>query len=435
MLSWPRLLAGCVAALLTSAALWFLPAGGVAAACSPLPCSQVAVPMPHHLDFKSDHGGVTDRIGVGTGFTYVDPRAGGGGYEPSRLATGDGLLRITTGPGIAYLDANSLENSLAVGVPERARVFSVRTAIETPPRGGGPWEQGGIWIGIDQDNYLKLVVLSHPRRIGVEFLGEADGQSAFFQPGATFARRFVEVRHLENEKVGLVMRADVNAGTVAAFYSVDGGDLIHLATFVPPPGLLSGGAAVDPGLTGGRLAGLFASHRFGPAPLEYRFDLFDVACHNPGCPKSTPDPGPGAGPRRAPDGEPNPRRTVEDTGVAGSLRASLRHRRRVRISRLVARGLPVVLRCSEQCSMRARIRGTGRWGRAVGLPGLRAGIAVGSGKARRSSAGKVRTRLSIFPGMRRRLQRVVPAGLAIEAIVRSRDGHSVRLKRIVRVGR
>lgn len=425
MLAWTRLLAGCVAALPTSAALWALAAGGAAAACSPLPCSQVPVSMPHHLHFGADHGGVTDRSGVGTGFTYVDPPAGGGGYEPSRLATGDGLLRITTRPGIAYLDANSLENALAVGVPSRARVFSVWTEIDAPPRGSGPWEQGGIWIGIDQDNYLKLVALSHPRRIGVEFLGEADGHSDFDRPDTTFARRDVEVRDLDRKRVRLVMRADVNAGTVAAFYSVDGGDLIHLATFVPPPRLLGGGAAVDPGLTGGRLAGVFATHRFGLGPLEYRFDRFDVACHNHGCPQSIPDPGPGT----------RPRHRARDRGAAGSLRAKLRHRRRMRISRLVARGLPVILSCSERCSMRARIRGTRRWGRAVGLKARRAGVAVGSGTARQPSAGNVRTRLSIFPGMKRKLRRVVPPRLAIEAVVQSAHGKSVRLQTSVRLRR
>jgi len=421
MLVWTRLLAGCGAALPTTAIIWALAAGGsAAAACSPLPCSQVPVSMPHELHFGADHGGVTDRGGVGTGFTYVDPPAGGGGYVPSRLATGDGQLRITTGPGIAYLDANSLENALAVGVPSSARVFSVWTEIDAPPRGSGPWEQGGIWIGVDQDNYLKLVALSHPRRIGVEFLGEADGQSEFDRPDSTFARRDVEVRDLDRKRVVLVMRADVNAGTVAAFYSVDGADLVHLATFRPPAGLLSGGAALDPALSGGRLAGVFATHRFGLGPLEYRFDHFYVACHDHGCPASKPDPGSGTKLLRA----------GRDRGASGSLRARLRHRSRIRIARLMARGLPVTLTCSEPCSMRARLRGTRRWARTVGL---KPGVAVGSGKVRQPSAGEVRTRLSILPGMKRELRRVVPARLAVVAVVRSAHGERVRLRTSVRL--
>jgi hypothetical protein len=404
-----------------------LTADDAAAACGPLPCSEIVAPMPFQLDFGSHHGGLVDAGGTGTGFTYVDPPSGGGGYQPSRLSTGDGLLRIGTGPGIAYLEENSLENGLAVGVPASARVFSVRTTIDSPPRGTGQWEQGGIWLGIDQDNYMKLVVLSHEHRIGVEFLGESDGRSPFFRPGAQFARRFVGVRDLHTKRVDLVMRADVDDGTVAAFYSKDGGELLHVATFAPPTRILTGGAAVDQVLAGGRLAGLLASHRLGPGPLEYRFDSFDVACHNEGCPRSATEPR--SGRRTAPG------RTTEVSRRAGSLLATLRHPRRMRIARLVARGLPVVLRCNEQCSMRARVRGSRHWGRTVGLVARRSGVVIGSGQARRPSAGSVRTRLRVYPPMKRRVRRVLPARLTIEALVRSPDGHRVRLRSVVRVRR
>jgi hypothetical protein len=418
-----------------------LTADDAAAACAPLPCSEVVAPMPFQLDFASDHGGLVDAGGTGTGFTYVDPPAGGGGYQPSRLSTGDGLLRIGTGPGIAYLEENSLENALAVGVPASARVFSVGTTIDTPARGTGQWEQGGIWIGIDQDNYLKLVVLSHEHRIGVEFLGESDGRSAFWRPGAQFARRFVGVRDLHTKRVELVMRADVDAGTVAAFYSKNGEDLIHVATFVPPTRLLTGGAAAFPGLAGSRLAGVLASHRLGPGPLEYRFDSFEVACHNQGCARSAPDPGSGGpkSPRRSPNpgsgGRTSPRRTTKVSGRAGSLRATLRHPRRMRIGRLVARGLPVVLRCNEECSMRARVRGSRHWGRTVGLVARRSGVAIGSGQAGRPSAGSVRTRLTVHRRMKGRVRRVLPARLTVETLVRAPDGDRVRLRSVVRVRR
>jgi hypothetical protein len=48
--------------------------------------------------------------------------------------------------------------------------------------------------GVDQDNYLKLVAISNCHRVGIELLGEADGRSALYSPGALFARRFAGVR-------------------------------------------------------------------------------------------------------------------------------------------------------------------------------------------------------------------------------------------------
>jgi hypothetical protein len=431
-----RLRAGRVsAALIATAALLALGAGNAAAACSALPCAELVAPLPYELDFGSNHGGVPDRHGVGTGFTYVDPPQTGGGFEPGRLLTGDGTLRITTGPGIAYRADNTLENGLAVGVPAAARVFSVETTIDRPPRGSGRYEQGGLWLGTGQDNYLKLVVISQGGRIGVQLLGEADERSALSSPGGPFARRFVNVPALDKKRVTLVMRGDAQAGTVAAFYAVDDGDLEYVATFEPPPTLLTGGAVVDPVLAGGRLAGVFATHRRGLGPVEYRFERFEVACHNDGCPRSRPDPGPGGRGGRANKRNPrddDARRIRTTSGTSGSLRATLRHARRVRGTRLVARGLPVVLRCSERCAMRARLHGARRWARAVGIVAT-SRIAVGGGQVRMRGTGVARTRLRVFPRMRGRFQRSLPRRVAIEATVRSPSGRRVRLRSFVTI--
>jgi hypothetical protein len=386
--------------------------------------------MPHELGFHTDHGGVPDARGEGTGFTYVDPPRTGTGYEPSRLSSGDGVLRITTGPGIAYLRENSLENRLAVGIQGAARVFSVQTTINRPPRGTGRYEQGGLWVGTDQDNYVKLVTISYRARTGVQLLGEAGS------PGARFARRFVSVPNLEEHRVRLVLRGNAEAGTVAGFYSIDGGELIHVATFTPPPHLLTGGSAVNTLLNGGRLAGIFASHRLGAGPLDYHFDSFEVDCHNDGCRGAMPGSGPGGAHKTpAPGGHVGLGKGVRATGVAGSLRATLWHQRSIRVSRLVSRGIPVLLRCSEPCWMRARARASRSWAQAVGFADRRSGITVGSGNATRRRAGKVRTRLTVLAHMRPRLRRVLPPRVAIEATVRASDGRRVRLRSFVRARR
>jgi hypothetical protein len=410
------------------------------AGCSPFPCSQVIVPLPHQLDFGADHGGVRDGRGTGTGFTYVAPPRTDEGFEPSRLLTGDGLLRITTGTGINYRDVNTLENALAVGVPASARVFSAHTTLDRPPLGTWRWEQGGLWLGTDQDNYLKLVVLAHASQgIGVEFLGEARGQSPTAPASATFARRFVAIRDLHNMRVTLVMRADVEAGTVAAFYAVQGGGLQHVATFAPPRELLAGGERVDPTLAGARLAGVFATHRLGGTPLEYRFDRFDIACHDESCPASIPDPGPGGpasnviDPETGPSGGADRRATV--VGWSDDLRVTLRHPRRVRASRLASRGLPILLRCSKRCSMRARMLGSRRWARTAALRVERFGIALGGGHARVARAGLARGRLTVARPLKDRVRSVAPGRVAIEARVTSAGGRRVLLRSSVKVRR
>ena len=416
------------AAIVAAAGLWLAGTIGADAACTSSACSQLIAPTPLVLDFASDHGGVTDGTGVGTGFTYVDPTGSGGGYEPSRLTTGGGQLRIRTGGGTSYLADNSLENALAVGVPAAAQVFSVLATLDRPARGTGAYEQAGIWIGVDQDNYVKVVVLSSRSGPGIQVLGEAGGQNAFAPPATRRPRRFIPVAGLDQHEVTLVLRADVTSSTVAAFYAIGGGELKPVGTLVVPPEILTGGGRVAPSLAGGRLAGVSATHRRGPGPLEYGFDGFDLACHNAGCPVTRPDPGPGelldeddAGSAGSRD---ELRRIQITTGHAGPLSSTLRHPRRIRASRLLARGLPLTLECSEACAMRARLRG-----RAAG----RSRFAFGSGRVRTPAAGAVHARLKLFPRVKRRLRRRPPRALRIEATIRTPTGHRLALRSSVRV--
>jgi hypothetical protein len=427
-----------LAALVAAAGLGLLSPGAAGAACTPLPCSQLIAPTPHILDFASDHGGVRDGAGAGTGFTYVDPTGEGGGYEPSRLSTGGGLLRIRTAGGTSYLGDNSLENALAIGVPAAAKVFSVRAIVDRPAPGTGSYEQAGIWVGVDQDNYVKLVILSNRSGPGLQVLGEAGGENSFPAPATRRPRRFVPVAGLEAARVTLLLRVDVAASTVAGFYALGGGEPKPVGTFAVPPELLTGGGRVDQVLAGGRLAGVAATHRRGPGPLEYSFDGFDLVCHNAGCPVTRPDPGPGdlvgddsGEPGGRGDGD--LRRVELVTGRSGQFTSSLRHPRRIRASRLLKRGLAVTLDCSERCAMRARLHGSRRWESSVGLAARRSGVTLGAGRVRAPGLGAGNARLKVFPGMKRRLRRVLPRQLTIVATVRTHTGRRLTLRSSVRI--
>ena len=125
------------------------------------PCSEILVDLPYALDFASDQGGVVDRDGVGTGFTYVDPPTNGAGYIPENLFvdTAAGLLRAETTAGLSLQDVNSGDNALAVGIDAPSQVTRIEATLDNPLWTGGN-EQAGLWFGNDEDNYIKLVVVS-----------------------------------------------------------------------------------------------------------------------------------------------------------------------------------------------------------------------------------------------------------------------------------
>ena len=152
-------------------------------ACSPistLDCEDLAVSLPFSLEFDGTEGGLGN-----TGFTMVDnPSAriavdgpisdsNVPGYEPSRLSITNGTLIINANNGIAFRtngtgpafssDVNSQINTLGVGIDANANGnFSVATTIVNPyTDGSNNSEQGGIWFGLNEDNFVKLIANSN----------------------------------------------------------------------------------------------------------------------------------------------------------------------------------------------------------------------------------------------------------------------------------
>ena len=240
--------------------------------CAPLDCTQVKVAAPYVLDFSADHGGLQAGNGVGTGFTWVDkPTAGGTGYIPANLEvdTAASVLKITTTAGIATQAANNQDNALGVGIDAADQISILDTTVVNLPALVPNFQQAGLWYGIDNDNYLKLVVVYDPAGTRAQFVEERAGVTQQQVVGAAFPAG--------TTKVYLRMRGDPVAHTMTGFYSLDGVSYAEMSTFDVPPGLFNADAAgIDPALGTRVFGGVFATHRFAGGPTVFQFDNFSL---------------------------------------------------------------------------------------------------------------------------------------------------------------
>ena len=237
--------------------------------CIPLGCTEALVDVPHSLDFGSDQGGIPDRDGVGTGFTYIDPRQVGDSYLPDKLKvnTGTGHLEVTTTQGSSYLDANAQDNALGVGVDAPNQITNVSTTVVAPGRGAGGGEQSGLFFGNDQDNYVKAVTLSNTEGVFIQFLMEVAGAKKSTKNSVAID---------PNARVKINLRANPNDRTIKASYSLNGGATKNITTYTAPPAFFSFDAAgIDPRIGTRTFTGIMARHGSG-VQTTYRFDEFSV---------------------------------------------------------------------------------------------------------------------------------------------------------------
>ena len=147
---------------------------------SPLACASVPVAMPYQLNWAASEGGILAGDGLGTGFTVVEPHTNDfdpavpanpalNGYEPSWLdvdTSGGGSLKITTSRGIQYRDpafssnTNSLVNGLGVGVVPTGSTIRIEATLSNMPSGTNMAEQPGLWVWLNEDNLVKVAIIS-----------------------------------------------------------------------------------------------------------------------------------------------------------------------------------------------------------------------------------------------------------------------------------
>src|SRR5436190_11929769 len=103
------------------------------------------------LDFNGAGGGVAN-----TGFTAVLPTSLGKGLLTGNLALSGGKLLVTTTAGDFYGTRNTQDNALDLSV-DGTRDFVAQTRV-TSFGYTKNWQNGGLFVGTNQDNYVKFVV-------------------------------------------------------------------------------------------------------------------------------------------------------------------------------------------------------------------------------------------------------------------------------------
>jgi N-acetylneuraminic acid mutarotase len=271
------------------------PPPAVVDACGPvstLPCPQTKVALPVNLLFNGGEGGLGDKNGSGTGFRMADnPSArlavdgtpthpGVPGYEPSKLTLSNSRLHIVTNKGLAYLhpgvssETNSQINALGVGFLPTGK-FRLETTLVNPyasTKTTSLLEQGGLWFGLDEDNYVKISVVSMAYgKHQVEMRREVNAVS-----GTSSTHGYTRGSlSLGNTTVRLILEADPGTATVKGSYSVNGGTPVTMGTLSLPAAFFAGKTLSD-NATKATFAGIYASHRRASTAVTFSFENFRI---------------------------------------------------------------------------------------------------------------------------------------------------------------
>jgi len=239
--------------------------------CAPVTCTDVRVSLPYQLSFTESQGFLMDRNGWGTGFTWIDKPSAGLGYLPENLEMHflQGYLELTTTAGIQFEGNNTQDNALGVGFAAPNQVTRITTQVLDVPLGTGNYEQAGLWFGNNEDNYIKLVVLSDPQGARLHYLMELAGKKV--------VEKNINVAGLVGSNARLGMTVNPYDRSVELNYSLNGGSTFKLDTLLPPDEFFSFDAAgIDPEIGTRSFAGIFATHRRASSARTYRFNEFTL---------------------------------------------------------------------------------------------------------------------------------------------------------------
>ncbi len=240
--------------------------------------------LPFSLGWGAAEGGVVDKDGLGTGFTMIQPSTSGG-YLPANLdlnTAAPGTLDITTTSGISSRPpttttgaSNGQHNALGVAFNGTAGPVRLETTLVNPPAGNNQAEQAGVWFGINEDNYVKVVVASvSTTQMRVQLAREIAGVS-----NGTAAGDEVNTGNLtlSASTVRLSLVLNPAANTATATYRIDGAAPVSVGAAITVPASFFTGIALETGGTPKTFAGIFATHRnrtATPASLVFRFGEF-----------------------------------------------------------------------------------------------------------------------------------------------------------------
>lgn len=238
--------------------------------------------LPFVLDFGSNRGELVDKDGQGTGFTRTQANNFGNSYQPQLidLDTAAGVLKLTTtgnatNGGNAGAD-NSLVNALETQFDGQSSGFIIQARLKGPLTYlNDPFEQGGIYFGPDQDNYVKLVAIRTQNGNFLQFRDEQN-QSTVTLPTGSQAQEvpigsFASINSLDLRLVG-----DAASGRVTAFYAINGGSFVKV-----PAELTLSGSVKTAFFNATSRAGIMAFHKNNVGPVTVTFDSFEIRAGTP----------------------------------------------------------------------------------------------------------------------------------------------------------
>jgi len=260
---------------------------------SPLACTAVKLLPDKTFGFDGADGGLTDKNGVGLGFTMVDPPSNPGnpspdpdapGYWPEKLEVVGSTLVISTTAGLMSSAANSQDNALGIGL-DLGEPAVLETTLVNLPAGPGGFAQAGLWFGRSgigpsglggtgsaQDDYLKLVAISDsPGLWNVQALVEQGGVSVN------------STRDPISNTEPLTVRIEINPSlriVIVRYCNTAGCDASQAPVFqsysdLPSDWFSADAAGIDLNVGTRSMGGIFASHRNAGQAQLFTFTDFN----------------------------------------------------------------------------------------------------------------------------------------------------------------
>jgi hypothetical protein len=273
-----------------------------------LDCDQVGVNLPLDLNFNGTDGGI-----LATGFTMVDPPSTPlnsdeaindpniPGLISSNLAVSGGALNVTVTNGINFNQlsgspnstfTNSQMNALGVGLAATINVIDVTATIAQPNFAGssnnGGSQQAGIWFGLNENNFAKLVLVKSSATQQKVQLAIEQGDGI----GNTTNLSIAELNTSNFNIAGVTsisfrISVDPSDNAVTGFYSLNGGletQVADATTSLTAPAKFITGVDhdADAGTDALSYAGIMTSTRRATGgSLVISYDSFGVTETNP----------------------------------------------------------------------------------------------------------------------------------------------------------
>jgi hypothetical protein len=235
--------------------------------------------LPFLLDFSSDRGEIADKDGQGTGFTRVQANTAGTQYQPSLidLDTTAGTLAITSQSdgGSNTGSMNNLDNALETQFDGSTIGFTITARIIGPlSYMNATFDQGGIYFGPDQDNFVKLIPEFGNSGNVLQFRDELGGSTTPTLPSSVQnvnIGSFASISTLD-----LRLTGTPSTGKISAYYAINGGGFVKLAA-----DLTLTGANKTAFFNSTSRTGILAYTRNTGAPITVTFDSFGIQAGTP----------------------------------------------------------------------------------------------------------------------------------------------------------